>query len=182
ALHDGPRRPRRRRSRGGWIAVHRVLPTGRDLPLEPRRPPLAVRAGSARDGPLGADEHRLRRRQPRRDGRTESRPLASDPLAGRRPRHSAPLPDPRPARRLAMAHEPNVPEQYLEGLFRLDGQIAIVTGGASGLGEAMAHGLAQAGATVVIADFNHEAARAVEASVAGRDYTLHPHRVDVTKR
>ncbi len=81
-----------------------------------------------------------------------------------------------------MAHQPNVPEQYLEGLFRLDGQIAIVTGGASGLGEAMAHGLAQAGATVVIADFNHEAARAVEASVACRDYTLHPHRVDVTKR
>jgi NAD(P)-dependent dehydrogenase (short-subunit alcohol dehydrogenase family) len=81
-----------------------------------------------------------------------------------------------------MSREPNVPERYLEDLFRLDGQVAIVTGGASGLGEAMAHGLAQAGATVVVADFNDEAARAVAASVADRDYDLHPYRVDVTKK
>src|SRR5690349_10983684 len=81
-----------------------------------------------------------------------------------------------------MAHEPNVPERFLEGLFRLDRQVAIVTGGASGLGEAMAHGLAQAGATVVVADFNDEAARAVAGSVADRDYALHPYRVDVTQK
>jgi NAD(P)-dependent dehydrogenase (short-subunit alcohol dehydrogenase family) len=81
-----------------------------------------------------------------------------------------------------MAHEPNVPDAFLDGLFRVDGKVAIVTGGASGLGEAMAHGLAQAGATVVIADYNVEAAEETAASVADRDYALHPYRVDVTKK
>ncbi len=81
-----------------------------------------------------------------------------------------------------MAHEPNVPDGFIDGLFRVDGKVAIVTGGASGLGEAMAHGLAQAGATVVIADYNVEAAEETAASVADRDYALHPYRVDVTKK
>ncbi len=66
--------------------------------------------------------------------------------------------------------------------FRLDGKVAIVTGGASGLGEAMAHGLAQAGAQVVIGDINEQAANDVAASVAGRSYTLTPYAVDVTKK
>ena len=35
-------------------------------------------------------------------------------------------------------------------LFRLDDRVAIVTGGSKGLGEAMAYGLAQAGAKTVI--------------------------------
>jgi NAD(P)-dependent dehydrogenase (short-subunit alcohol dehydrogenase family) len=81
-----------------------------------------------------------------------------------------------------VAHEPNVPERFLDGLFRLESQVAIVTGGASGLGEAMAHGLAQAGATVVIADTNTDGAQEVAASVAGRGYALHPYQVDVTKK
>ncbi len=79
-------------------------------------------------------------------------------------------------------HEPNVPDHFLGDLFRLDGQVAIVTGGASGLGEAMAHGLAQAGAAVAIADFNEAAAREVADSVADRGYSLHPYAVDVTKK
>lgn len=37
-------------------------------------------------------------------------------------------------------------------LFRLDGQVALVTGGARGLGQAMAAALAQAGAAVCVAD------------------------------
>jgi NAD(P)-dependent dehydrogenase (short-subunit alcohol dehydrogenase family) len=81
-----------------------------------------------------------------------------------------------------MAHEPNVPAGFCQDLFRLDGQVAIVTGGASGLGEAMAHGMAQAGATVIIADFDKDAADRVAASVADRDYALFPHEVDVTKK
>lgn len=81
-----------------------------------------------------------------------------------------------------MTHEPNVPERFVDDLFRLDDRVAIVTGGASGLGEAMAHGLAQAGATVVIADKNIEAAREVAESVADRSYTLHPQQVDVTTK
>lgn len=77
---------------------------------------------------------------------------------------------------------PNVPDHFVDTLFRLDGLVAIVTGGASGLGEAMAHGLAQAGATVAIADFNDAAAQAVSTSVHGREYVLHPYVVDVTNK
>jgi NAD(P)-dependent dehydrogenase (short-subunit alcohol dehydrogenase family) len=46
----------------------------------------------------------------------------------------------------------------LRRLFGLDGRIAIVTGGASGLGAAISKGLAEVGATVVIADINEELA------------------------
>jgi NAD(P)-dependent dehydrogenase (short-subunit alcohol dehydrogenase family) len=39
---------------------------------------------------------------------------------------------------------------YLAGLFSLEGRVAVVTGGSSGIGEAMAGALARAGARVVI--------------------------------
>lgn len=79
-------------------------------------------------------------------------------------------------------HQPSVDDHYLDNLFRLDGLVAVVTGGASGLGEAMAHGLAQAGATVAIADFNKDAADEVTASVGDRDYDFRPYTVDITKK
>ena len=50
----------------------------------------------------------------------------------------------------------------------LNGTSAIVTGGASGLGEATARVLAAAGAHVVIADLNEEAGKQVAASVGGQ--------------
>ena len=53
------------------------------------------------------------------------------------------------------------------GAFRLDGRTAIVTGGGNGIGAATAHALAQAGATVVVADIEAEDARRV-ASEIGR--------------
>jgi NAD(P)-dependent dehydrogenase (short-subunit alcohol dehydrogenase family) len=81
-----------------------------------------------------------------------------------------------------MPHEPNVPSDLMPNVFRVDGKVALITGGASGLGEAMAHGLAQAGATVVLADRNLEAATAVADSVRDRAYTLHPYEVDVTRK
>ncbi len=44
-------------------------------------------------------------------------------------------------------------------VFELSGRKALVTGGAQGLGEGMAKALAEAGATVVIADLQEEAGR-----------------------
>jgi NAD(P)-dependent dehydrogenase (short-subunit alcohol dehydrogenase family) len=41
-----------------------------------------------------------------------------------------------------------------ENMFRLDNQIAVITGGAGGIGEAIGHGLASFGAKVIIADIN----------------------------
>jgi NAD(P)-dependent dehydrogenase (short-subunit alcohol dehydrogenase family) len=52
---------------------------------------------------------------------------------------------------------------YLESLFRLDGRVAVVTGGTGVLGGALARGLARAGATVAV--LGRRAARAEE--VAG---------------
>lgn len=81
-----------------------------------------------------------------------------------------------------MSEQPNVAPDYVRDLFRLDGKVAIVTGGASGMGEAICHGLAQSGAAVVVADIDREAAEGVAAGVAGRDYGLQAAAVDVTER
>lgn len=62
--------------------------------------------------------------------------------------------------------------------FRLDGRHALVTGGASGIGEATAKELVRAGAFVWIADINIPAAEAL-ANQLGSAHALH---VDVTSR
>jgi NAD(P)-dependent dehydrogenase (short-subunit alcohol dehydrogenase family) len=50
----------------------------------------------------------------------------------------------------------------------LNGTAAVVSGGASGLGEAAARALAAAGVTVVIADLNEDAGKRVAAEIGGR--------------
>lgn len=54
----------------------------------------------------------------------------------------------------------------------LHGQTAIVTGGAAGIGEAIAERLSRAGATVVIADLDLSGAHAVAARIGGGAYAV----------
>jgi 2-deoxy-D-gluconate 3-dehydrogenase len=53
-------------------------------------------------------------------------------------------------------------------MFDLSGKTAIVTGGAMGIGAAIAARLADAGAAVVVADINHEAAEQTAARITGQ--------------
>jgi 3-oxoacyl-[acyl-carrier protein] reductase len=62
-------------------------------------------------------------------------------------------------------------------VFELDGQTAIVTGGATGIGEAIARRLAAAGAAVAVADLDPAGARAVADSLSG----AFPVQMDIAK-
>lgn len=61
-------------------------------------------------------------------------------------------------------------------LFRLDGQFAVVTGGARGIGRAAAEALVAAGARVVIADRDVDEAKKAAAAIGNAD----AHALDVT--
>ncbi len=63
-------------------------------------------------------------------------------------------------------------------LFDLTGRVAIVTGGNGGIGLGMAKGLAQAGATIVLAGRNKEKAKTALAALGGKGVFLSG---DVTK-
>jgi 3-oxoacyl-[acyl-carrier protein] reductase len=54
-----------------------------------------------------------------------------------------------------------------EGLFRLDGRVAVVTGGGQGIGEAICRRLAAAGAAVGVFDMNAANAERVAKDIAG---------------
>ena len=55
-------------------------------------------------------------------------------------------------------------------MFELTGQTAIVTGAATGIGEAIARRLARAGATIAVADLNLDGAQTVATSIGGDSF------------
>lgn len=62
---------------------------------------------------------------------------------------------------------PDVSAHSLTDLLSLRGRTAVVTGGAQGLGYAIARRLAEAGASIAIADLNTDAARSAASVLAG---------------
>ncbi|MQT14267.1 SDR family NAD(P)-dependent oxidoreductase [Segnochrobactrum spirostomi] len=68
---------------------------------------------------------------------------------------------------------------YLDKL-RLDGRIAVVTGGGRGIGLACAEALGEAGAHIVIADVNPEAAEDGQAALTAKGYAAEAIGLDVT--
>jgi NAD(P)-dependent dehydrogenase (short-subunit alcohol dehydrogenase family) len=72
--------------------------------------------------------------------------------------------------------------EYLKELFGMDGQVAVIVGGAGELGGALGAGLGQAGAKIVVADMSEDACktRAEKLKTLGIDAI--PIAVDITKR
>jgi NAD(P)-dependent dehydrogenase (short-subunit alcohol dehydrogenase family) len=76
-----------------------------------------------------------------------------------------------------------IPADYVANLFDIRGRVAVVTGGGSGLGSAIAIGLAQAGVTVVAADVNDEGAAETVRIIAEQGHTpASAAHLDVTQR
>jgi NAD(P)-dependent dehydrogenase (short-subunit alcohol dehydrogenase family) len=65
-------------------------------------------------------------------------------------------------------------------MFRLDGKSALVTGAGSGIGEAIAHTLARAGARVYVTDSNTEAGSRVTDAIHGQSQQAEFLALDVT--
>jgi len=74
----------------------------------------------------------------------------------------------------------SLPQGFVAGLFSLEDRVAVVTGGASGLGAAIAAGLAQAGAVIAVVDVHAERAEEVCASIVAAGGTAAPFTADVT--
>ncbi len=71
-------------------------------------------------------------------------------------------------------------DDFLRKLFGLEGRVAVVTGGASGLGAVFSRGFAAAGATIAIADIDGQLAAEVVAEIEGAGGTAEFREVDVT--
>ena len=72
-----------------------------------------------------------------------------------------------------------VPGTDYTALFRLDGRLAVVVGAGSGIGQAVAHGLAQMGASVVCADARFEAAQGTAKDIGAQATAISLNLTDV---
>src|SRR5947207_43238 len=70
--------------------------------------------------------------------------------------------------------------KYLETQFSLAGKTALLTGGAGGIGRAVAMGLCNAGARVALCDVNLDGAKKVEAELRGKGLQATAFKVDLT--
>ena len=70
---------------------------------------------------------------------------------------------------------------YDQASFRLDGQVAIITGAGAGIGRAIAETFAAAGAAVVVSDRNEEAGQAVASRITAQHGKAAFIACDVTK-
>ena len=75
-----------------------------------------------------------------------------------------------------------VPPGYATKLFDLSGRVAVVTGGGSGLGAAMAVGFGQVGVHVIVADVNVAGAEATAAIIRDQGGSAAAVKLDVTRR
>lgn len=66
--------------------------------------------------------------------------------------------------------------------FRLDGQVALVTGAGQGIGRALAHGLGEAGCKVAVADLELSRAETVAKELADKGIPSLAIKVDVSKK
>ncbi|WP_414704278.1 glucose 1-dehydrogenase [Pseudomonas sp. UBA1879] len=64
--------------------------------------------------------------------------------------------------------------------FRLDGRVALITGSSAGIGLAIAKGLAEAGAQVVLNGRNPDTLQAASAALAAQGHNVHIQAFDVT--
>ena len=81
-----------------------------------------------------------------------------------------------------MSPDPIIPPGFVETLFSLEGRVAAVTGGGSGLGAAIAAGFAQAGAAVAVLDISEESAAATVDAIEREGGRAVPIVVDVTSK
>ncbi|AWB09189.1 gluconate 5-dehydrogenase (plasmid) [Azospirillum humicireducens] len=65
-------------------------------------------------------------------------------------------------------------------MFDLSGKTALVTGSARGLGNAIAEGLAEAGAAIILSDINPDTLADAAARARDKGYTVHESAFDVT--
>ena len=68
------------------------------------------------------------------------------------------------------------------GAFSLKNKTAIITGGASGIGEAISKRFAEAGAYVHIVDYNKEASEAVVSEIKKKNFLVESHFCDVSNQ
>ena len=65
---------------------------------------------------------------------------------------------------------------------QLEGKTAVITGAASGIGRAIAQGMARQGAGVMCVDLDGEGAARTAAEIAAEGHDAHHHRADVAER